>query len=238
MTVMLTCVIVQSNIFFPPFLLLLLIILLPPCLTTNQLIYFSTFSLSTSYQFPALQLLLRRHLLRHGGIAISTDGDLFLPNSIAKILSVLDGQAPDIQILANVHDDINHKAAVHAQAQTQAQKHIRNDVLAFTEGRFPARHEVGGESVDDAKDHGDEEDVGVRIRSMNEVRSNDEADLVGRGNTDEEEEGNEMLEENGAEGKPEWDEGPRDEEREETGECGEDRALLLDAGAADINRAV
>jgi len=61
---------------------------------------------------------------------------------------MLDGQAPDIQVIANGQDDIDDEAAVHANSESQTAEQEGDLVHIVTERGRPAKSEMRqGEDV-------------------------------------------------------------------------------------------
>lgn len=150
---------------------------------------------------------------------------------------MLNRQAPNIQILTNIHDNIYNKARVDSERQSYAQEHVRNHILAVAQRALPALDVLRAQRISNPVQDREEEDVDVRIRGLGEVRGDNETDLVGGGETDEEKERDEMREEDWAEVEPGGDEDPGAEEGGEAEEGGSEGKVLRATSFDDGNAA-
>ena len=86
---------------------------------------------------------------------------------------VLDGQAPDIQIVTDADDDVDDEARVHAEREPQTREHEGDLVDAVAERAGPADTEAGlqhrPQGVEHAVDERQDEDVLVREGGFGEV---------------------------------------------------------------------
>lgn len=112
-------------------------------------------------------------------------------------LRVLDRQTVDVQVIADAHNHINDKAAVHTNGKTEDRKHESNLVNAVAKSTRPSETDAclqhRTESVDDAKEQRKRDDVLVRELGLGQVRSDHLAYGVSVHESDEEDEGNEVL---------------------------------------------
>lgn len=168
---------------------------------------------------------------------------------------MLDRQAPNVQIITNTRDDIEHKAPMHTNTHAQTQKHKRNLVHAVhaQRARPPQRSQPNPpqlvlqkrtHGVDDAPQQRQDQDVVEDVREgiFNQVRGDHLADGVGVDEADVEGERDEMVpQDDGVEREVERDEGPGDEEGNEAPEGVVVAVLAVDgaiaAGGEDVLRA-
>lgn len=110
---------------------------------------------------------------------------------------VLDGQAPDVEVIADADNDIDDEAAVHTQRGAEHEEEVGNLVLAVAKGRGPANTNVLGEDrthrVRDTNHQQGAENVVVRERLLEEVGGNHAADRVGVDETDKDGERDEVV---------------------------------------------
>jgi hypothetical protein len=110
---------------------------------------------------------------------------------------MLDCQAPDVQVIADAHDHINDKAAVHTDRQTKAGEHEGNLVHAISQSARPSEANASlqdrSQSVDDAKEQREREHVLVRELGLGQMRGDHLADGVSVHESDEQDKGHEVL---------------------------------------------
>ena len=163
-------------------------------------------------------------------------GRLLLSHSGTLDLRVLNSQAPDIQIITDIRDHINNEASMHTQCESQTGEHVRNLVVAIAE--YTRDSKLWCPCVCCTEEDRKQEDVEVREGRQRQVRGDYEADLVREREADEEEEGDQvLLEDGGALGEPEGEERPGYDKGREAGESREYREALGAAGADDVLRA-
>lgn len=96
---------------------------------------------------------------------------------------MLDGQAPNVEVVADGNDDVNDKAAVDANGHAEEAEHEGDLVDAVAEGRGPAEaksgQQPGAERVDDAPGQGQGQDVCVGELEVDQVGRDDLPDRVG-----------------------------------------------------------
>lgn len=100
---------------------------------------------------------------------------------------VLDGQAPNVEVIADGDNDIDDEASVNTDSGSEHHEHESDLVDIATEGAGPAESEVlleiGTDSIDDAKSERNAEDVGVRESQVDEMGGDHLSDTVGVDNT-------------------------------------------------------
>ena len=110
---------------------------------------------------------------------------------------MLDSQAPDVQVVADADNDVNNKASVDTKCQTKAGEHEGNLVDAITQSAGPSETDAclenGTQSVDDAEEQRECEHVLVRELRLCQVCGDHLADGVGVHETNQQDEGNEVL---------------------------------------------
>jgi hypothetical protein len=109
---------------------------------------------------------------------------------------VLNSQAPNVQVIADAHNHVHNKAAIHTNSQSQAREHERDLVHAIAQSAGPAeadaRLQDGTERVDDAEQERQGDDVLVRELGFGQVRRDHLTDRVGVQEADEEDERHEV----------------------------------------------
>jgi len=157
---------------------------------------------------------------------------------------MLDGQTPDIEVIADGNNDIDDKRAVNTDREAQAQEHKRDVVFPTVRAQSarPADTDVlsqlrtGG--VEDGVQKRQDEDVVHRKRGLGQVRGDHLADGVGVDKADVEDKGHEVcVQDCRVEAQIRDDKRPGPEERDEA-EQGRKRVLATSAsGAEDVQRA-
>jgi hypothetical protein len=150
---------------------------------------------------------------------------------------VLDGQAPDVKVIADGDNDIDDEASVHTDSGSEHHEHEGDLVDIATKSAGPAESEVlleiWADAVNDTEGERDAEDVGVGKSEVDEMGGDHLAYAVGVDNTGKEREGDEMVvEDSGLEPEVGDDEGPDAEEGDET-EHGAAGAVAVGAAGAD-----
>ena len=130
-----------------------------------------------------------------------------LPRLVLAVLAlnprVLDGQAPNVKVVANGDNDIDHKAAVHARRQAKHAKHVSNLVDVITESAGPAEPvdrgvllNDGADRVNDTKRERHDHNVPVGEVELDQVGRDHLADAVRVDETAEDREGNQVVVQN------------------------------------------
>lgn len=159
------------------------------------------------------------------------------------LIRILDRQAPNVQVVADGPDDVDHEATVDADRQTETHEHVRNLIHIASERARPAEAdpflEPGSKGVGDAVDERVDEDVAAREAGLGEVRDDDAADRVRVDETGVEDERYEMLvEDDGLEVEVRGDQGPCGGEGEETEHSDTGAFVAATAGFHDVHSAV
>ena len=101
---------------------------------------------------------------------------------------MLDGQTPDVKVIANGNNDINDKAAVNTNRKSQAREHEGNLVLSITQSTWPTEASVlvqeRTQTVDDAKDQRQDQDIGHGEGRLGQMSGDHLADRVSVDKTD------------------------------------------------------
>jgi len=128
---------------------------------------------------------------------------------------VLDGQAPNVQVVTDCGDNIMHETPVDAKSQTEHQEHKRYLVDVVTEHTVPQTKPTC-ETVDNRSRQRDEQDILERELILYKMSDNHLADAVGVDDACEYDERNEMLvEDDWVERQVGWNQGPGDSDRQE-----------------------
>lgn len=140
-------------------------------------------------------------------------------------MRMFDGQAPDVEVIADGDDDVGDETAVNTDSETEAHENKGDLVCAISQCRRPAQSEVllqhWSEAVDDAEEEGCDEDVGPGELGLCQVSRDHLTDRVCVDEASIEDKGNEMLvENNGLEVQVGGDKDPGREERDKTVERG------------------
>lgn len=159
---------------------------------------------------------------RQKGVAVGTLLRL-LSILLALDVGMLDGQAPDVEVIAYRNDDINYEAAVHPESGTQHKEHEGNLVHTIAESARPASTDMLEEDrtqrVEDAVGERQAEDVPVREAQLDEVRRDHLAHAVSVDDTCKHGKRHQVIAENvGLQVKIRDDHGPHGEEGDETEE--------------------
>lgn len=159
---------------------------------------------------------------------------------LALDVRVLDGQAPNVEVVADGDNDVNDEAAVDANRHAEHAEHEGDLVHAVAERRGPpdagdgaVLEEDGAERVDDAERERDHEHVPVGEVELDEVGRDHLADAVGVDEAAEEGEGHQVaVQDVGLQREVRHDEAPGDEEG---AQADEGVAAAVAAGAAGLD---
>lgn len=154
---------------------------------------------------------------------------------------VLDGQAPDVEVIANGDNNIHHEAAVDTDSHAEHGKHEGNLVNTIAEGARPAEAKValqdGTQRIADAKGERQAEDVRVGEVELDEVSRDHLTDRVGVYDAGEHDKRHEMGVQDGrVEKQVRDDEHPHAEEGEETQQRTAGAVAACAAGLDDVSR--
>lgn len=165
-------------------------------------------------------------------------GLLTVADQVAMLITrVLDGQAPDVEIITNGDNNVNNEASVDTDTHAEHQEHESHLVDITTQSTGPTvtslLQEDRAQRVDDAKNKRKAKNIPEGESEVDQVSGNNSTDAVGIDEASKERKGDEMV---GAdarlEGKISGDHGPDAEEWDES-EQGVARAVAL--GAASTN---
>ena len=113
---------------------------------------------------------------------------------------MLDGQTPNVKVVADSDNDINDKAAVHTDSKTQAGEHEGNLVLSITQSTRPAETDVllqeRPQTVNDTEEQRQDQHVRHGEGRLGQMSSDHLADRVGVDKTDIEDERHKVLAQN------------------------------------------
>jgi hypothetical protein len=181
------------------------------------------------------------------------------------LLAIFDRQTPNVQVITDADNHIDHEARIDADRETQAREHEGDLVDAVAEGAGPAESEFGSEEgaegVEDAVDQRQDEDVLVGEGGLGEMLLRDEevsfararlflvrdgtyggdhlADTVRVDEADEEGEWHEVVVQNsGVESEVGDNDGPAGEEGNKAEKGGVGILAALSAGGHDVLCAV
>lgn len=152
------------------------------------------------HHFSALDYLSSSHLSPHI-LCTSLCPSLPLLHLLHILLDLLirifDSQTPNIQIIANRPNNVNNKAAVDSDRQSQTHEHERNLIYIIAQRARPPEPDTflqpWAERVSDAVDERVDEDVAAGEARFGEVRDDDSADGVGVYQAGVEDEGDEVV---------------------------------------------
>lgn len=158
---------------------------------------------------------------------------------LVLVVRVLDGQAPDVEIVANSDDDIDYKAAVDADGHAQHGEHEGDLVDVVAEGTRPTKAKAllqdWAERVAHAEADRDTENVPVGKVHLDQVSRDHLADAVGVDESSKDDEGDKVVvEDSGLEVKVHEDEGPDGEEGAEAEESTAGTVAPSAASADDV----
>lgn len=154
---------------------------------------------------------------------------------------VLDGQAPNVKVIANGDNDVDDKAAIDTKGGTKHEEHIGNLVRVAAEGAGPAKANHVGQNrphrVKDAKGQESAENVVKGEWLLQQVGGNHLTDAVGVDEADKEGKRHEVVVKNlGVLLEVGDDEEPDGKEGDETDEGTTSTSATGAAGANDIER--
>ena len=154
---------------------------------------------------------------------------------------VLDGQAPDVEVVADGDNDVDDEAAVHANRNAQQEKHVGDLVDTVTQDARPAEagvlFEEGAQGVDDAEDERQAKHVEEGEGQLGEVGGDHAADAISIDDTGKEHEGNQVVVKNvGLQEEVRANHGPDAEEGNEAEQGAEGALATGTARADDVER--
>jgi len=161
-----------------------------------------------------------------------------LPILILSHIRMLDCQAPDVQIIADTHDHIHHKAPVYAYSETQAREHEADLVSPVAQNTRPQSEPLPEQSVGDGEREREDEDVLVGKGGFGQVCRDDLTDRVCVDEADEDDERDQVgVQDLRVKGQVGGDGGPGCEERDQAQESGVGLLAALAAGIEDVENA-
>jgi hypothetical protein len=155
---------------------------------------------------------------------------------------VLDGQTPDVKVVANGNDDINDKAAVDTNGETQAREHEGDLVLSVTQGARPAESDMLGkewaQTVNDAEEQRQDQHVGHGETRLGQMSSDHLTDRVGIDEANIKDKRHKVLAQNdGLKEEVGRNDSPGEEEGSQTVESDDGVLFALPAGSHDVHGA-
>jgi hypothetical protein len=155
---------------------------------------------------------------------------------------VLDGQTPDIKVVANGNDDINDKAAVDTNGKTEAREHEGDLVLSITQSARPAKADMLGkeraQAVNDTEEQRQDQHVGHGETRFGQVSSDHLADRIGIDEANIKDKRHKVLaQDDGLKEEIGRNDSPGEEERSQTVESDDGVLFALTAGSHDVHGA-